>query len=271
MKRPTIPRRKPKTIRNLAPLPGIVSLITRPWRTIWNHKFVLLAIIAIVELPAFFFLTKPTNPSSTNLEAYGNIAAVFMNVAVLYAAARWNAGATVTFKSAYFDGSAFVVRNLLASVLVILGLIPVLLGIVLYVASMSLSAYVGPATSVNVVMALLATMLAVPSIWFATRFLLGPVAVVASDLTPIAAFKRSRSLSLGRFWSVLARLVMLIAVTFLIGAALGLPAYLVTLAAPGVGVVMAGAFELAFVFIWLPYATVYLVTLYQDLESAKAV
>ena len=271
MKRPRLPRRKPKTKRDVSPLPSIVSLIARPWRVLWGHKLVILAIVAVIEIPSYFFLPKPTNGSTSNLDAYGNFAAIFMNVALLYAAAIWNGGASVRFKQAYYCSSAFIVRYLLASIVVVLGLIPALIGVILFVASTSLTAFVGPATGATAVVALIAIVLSLPSIWFITRFLLAPVAVVASDLTPIDALRRSRNLSLGRFWRVLSRLIMLLAVTFLIGGALGLPSYLITLAAPAAGSFMSATFELAFVFIWLPYATVYLVTLYRDMETAEAV
>lgn len=262
---------KPAKVRPVyEPLLSSVRLVGRSWRDLWSHKKVLLLIVAIVQIPAvtLSLLTGSNNSSSTsnNIDAYINFAAVFTNVALLYVVSSWHHGKTVVgFKRAYFDSSTYVLRFILASAMVIFGLLPALFALLVYAAAASAGSTIGTTTGEQAVIIGLCILIAAPTVWFLTRFLLGPVAVVAGNLDPIKSLSRSRQLSLGRFWRVLARLAILLLMILVVALIVAAPAYFLAVFVPAVGDWATIYFEVVFALIILPYISIYLMNLYQDL------
>jgi hypothetical protein len=234
---------------------------------------VLLLIVAIVQIPAIALAllagsSTSTTGSSNNIDAYTNFAAIFMDAALLYAAFSWHKdNNSVGLKRAYYDSSKYVLKFLLASALVILGLLPALFGLIIYAVAAAAGSGIGSTIGEQAIIIALCLLVAAPSFWFLTRYLLGPVAVVAGDLDPLKSLARSRRLSLGRFWRVLARLLILCLVVIVVALVVLAPGFILTLLVPSAGGWASVYFELAFALVVLPYISIYLVNLYQDLAK----
>lgn len=263
----------PKVRPELGTLTGSGRLALRSWKDAWRHKKLLVLIVAIIQLPVTvlsLFTASGTDASATNnsLDPYANFAYLFMNVALLFAVVSWHKGDNDTsVKRAYYASSKYLLRFLLASAVVILGLLPAMFGFVIY--AVAAAAIDGVAASIGELAVIIGFCLLVslPSYWFLNRYLLGPVLVVAEDLNPLAALARSRRLSLGRFWRVIARLLMLVLAIIIVGLAVLAPGFILTLLVPASGGWATLYFEVTFTLIILPYIAVYLVNLYHDLAK----
>lgn len=257
----------------LGTLTGSGRLAVRSWKDAWRHKKLLLLIVAIVQLPVTIlslFTTSGTQTTSTtnSLDPYANFAYLFMNVALLFAVVSWHKGDNnASIKRAYYASSKHLLRFLLASAVVILGLLPAMFGFVLYAVANAATGGVGASAGEQAVIIGFCLLVSLPSYWFLNRYLLGPVLVVAEDLNPLAALARSRRLSLGRFWRVIGRLLMLLLVIIIVALAVLAPGFILTLLVPAAGGWATLYFEVTFTLIILPYIAVYLVNLYHDLAK----
>jgi|GEM_PF-1215313 len=254
----------------LTSLTGSGRLATRTWKDVWRNKKLLLLIVAIVQIPAIILAlltgSSSTTGSSNNIDAYTNFAFIFMNVALLYVAVSWHKGDnSPSLKRAYYDSSKFVLRFLLATAVVILGLLPALFGFVVYAVASAAGSGAVTSFGEQALIISFCLLISLPSYWFLNRYLLGPVLVVTEDLDPLKALARSRRLSLGRFWRVLARLLMLLLVIIVVALAVLAPGFILTLLVPAAGGWATVYFEVVYALIILPYIAVYLVNLYHDL------
>lgn len=254
----------------LGTLTGSGRLALRSWKDAWRQKKLLVFIVAIVQLPVTILSLFTTSGTETtnSVDPYANFAYLFMNVALLFAVVSWHKGDNKTsIKRAYYASSKYLLRFLLASVVVILGLLPAMFGFVIYAVAAAAIGGVGASIGEQAVIIGFCLLVSLPSYWFLNRYLLGPVLVVTEDLNPLAALARSRRLSLGRFWRVIARLLMLGLVIIIIGLAVLAPAFILTLLVPAAGGWATLYFEVTFTLIILPYIAVYLVNLYHDLAK----
>jgi hypothetical protein len=229
-------------------------------------------IIAIVAIPINVLPLLAGSDSDSGgdpLLAFLPFAAIVMNVALIWAIVRrGKTGKAPTVAQAYYDGSAVFVRYLLVSMALVFMLIPAAFGAALYAASLYAvdpSALFGPEQAL---IGFVALVLASPTAFLLVRYGLGLVATVNDDLRPVAALRRSRALTIGRFWPVAGRLLML----GLFLALASLPATAVTfgLSFIRLGEIAATFFEIAATFIALPLANLYIYNLYKALEATPA-
>ncbi len=267
-------KKTPKIRPVLTSLTSSRRLVVRSWKDLWRHKKLLLLIVAIVQIPAVLLSlltggnSAGTTGSTNNVDAYTNFAAVFMNAALLFVAASWHKGDNGTsLKRAYYDSSKYVLRFLLASAVVILGLLPALFGLVVYAVAAAAGSGVSASLGEQVIIIGLCLLISLPSYWFLNRYLLGPVLVVTEDLTPLKALARSRRLSLGRFWRVTVRMLMLSLMIIIVALAVLAPGFILTLIVPAAGGWATVYFEVVFAMIVLPYIAIYLVNLAHDLAK----
>lgn len=268
------PAKTPKVRPVLSPLTRPGKLAVRSWKDAWRHKQLLLLIVAIVQLPVTILAlftggnTQSTAGTNNSLDPYANFAYLFMNVALLFVVFAWHKGDNqLSLKRAYYDSSKFVLRFLLAVAVVIVGLLPAMFGLLLYLVAKASTVGVPSTLGEQAIIIGFCLLVSLPSYWFLNRYLLGPVVVVAEDLGPLAALARSRRLSLGRFWSVIARLLMLLLVIIAAALAVLAPGFILTLLVPGSDGWATVYFEVAAALIILPYSSVYLVNLYHDLAK----
>jgi hypothetical protein len=235
-------------------------------RTNWKSYIL---ILAIVTIPSDVVSLALSLGSSDLTEAYLSCAAVIMNVALLWAIARTGERKEApSFGEAYYAGSEAIVRYALISVGIIAMLIPFAFGASLYSNGLQTSQLSGLSPIVLVFIGLVSLLVASPSAYLMIRYSLAPIAAVQDGLRPIAALKRARRVTLGRFWPVTLRLLFLA----VIAACVLIPIGLLTLGMSvlHMGVVATGFFEIASTLIGLPLINAYLFHLYRDLRDTAA-
>ncbi|GAC1601404.1 MAG: hypothetical protein NVS3B29_03060 [Candidatus Saccharimonadales bacterium] len=222
-------------------------------------------ILAIITVPYSLIGLSASLSSSGAVGAYGYVAVLIMNAAMLYAAVRQEQdGAVPRPGSAYYDGSAIMVRLLVICALLVVMLIPLIIGLVLYVVGATALDTVGSPVEILLI-ALVALIISIPSIVLLVRFGLAPVVSVVTGLRPLAALRRSRQLTLGRFWPVFSRYAALL--LFMIVTALPIAALTALLAFLKFGVFAAFLFGLITTFLAVPLFNLYLLHLYRALEA----
>lgn len=253
---------------------GPFQLTKQSCKDTWQHRKLLLLIVAVVQIPAVVLslLTGGSSSSGTTgnptMDAITNFAAVFMNVALLFVVFSWGKGGGVSsLKRAYYDSSKYVLRFILSSIIVILGLLPALFALIVYNVAALAGGSVSSSLGEQMVITGLCVLISLPTFWFLARFLLAPIAIVADNLDPIKSLARSRRLSLGRFWRVLGRLLLLGVMILIVALAVVAPGFLLTLLVPAAGGLAALYFEIVFALVILPFISVYLANLYQDLAK----
>jgi hypothetical protein len=165
-------------------------------------------ILAVVALP--FNLVNLLNFISVDLQTfavYGSFADVFMNVALLWSILEHEKGRKPTMPEAYYSGMNQVVSYLLTSILLVLMLIPFAIGFTIFTAA---AAPDQGTTPIEVALVgLVALIVTLPSLFLIVRFGFALVLSVTENLRPTAALRLARRLTLGRFWRVAGRLVIM--------------------------------------------------------------
>ena len=253
--------------------PGPISsgrrLLVRTWRDFRTHWKPYLKITALVFVPvnALSVLAALANDSGFN--AYATIATVVMTIALLWTIIELGRGGAVpTLQQAYYQGTAAFVRYVLVGLWLLLMLIPAGIGSFIY----ALGAAPPPGVLVTASDALfintLALAFAIPSVWLLTRFGLALNATIVDHKTPWQALKYSRRLTLGRFWRVLARQLVMALVLVLMGAVTYLPV-------AGLGLVfhqspvLSAFYSLLFMIMAWPFMALYSLKLYDDLNKTQ--
>lgn len=229
----------------------------------WKTFVLLLALIAV---PSNLLSLVPALHTDEFITSYLSFAAIIMNVALVWAIARLHEeGKVPSVGRSYYDGSALLVRFLLVVMMIVLILVPAALGLIV-IGTTILSASQGSGTTPELaLLSLIGLVLAIPTFWMLVRYILGIVAAARDDLRPVSAMKAARLLTLGYFWPVAARLVMLVFFLLLIS----IPGSLVSalLAYLRLDVLSLLVLQLAITFTALPIANLYLFELYLDLEK----
>ncbi|HVQ44618.1 MAG TPA: hypothetical protein VMT30_06675 [Candidatus Saccharimonadia bacterium] len=231
-------------------------------RTQWKRY---LAILAVVTVPLNLFNLFPGLATDSTFNLATQIAAVIMNVALIWAIVEFErTGVTPGIGAAYYDGSVAIVRFLMSALLLVLMLVPAAFAATLYIIGFLAVSDAGTIAE-QLILASICLLIAAVSGWWMVRFGLAPTIAVAEGARPLAALRRSRRLTLGRFWRVFSRyaaLVFFIAVT-------AVPIALVTagLSYLKLGPIPTIFFGLATTFTALPLLNLYLLKLYRSLES----
>jgi hypothetical protein len=245
--------------------------LVRPWRLVksvlsdyrknwWSYARIVLVVQVPIGLLSLWLSTDPT------LKAYASFATIVMNMALIYTIAQMTKGATrPSFKEAFYTGTKRLVPFLLASLMLVLALMPGLLGLALYSnATISLDGSMVPAGQ-QLIGGLLALILALPSFWLGTRWIFAPYAAMLDGLDPIQAVKTSRTYTLGYYWRILGRIVLLLVVIVLIATVIAIPSFLIG-QATGFIVVILALFQIISTCVVLPLAHIYLLQLYRSLK-----
>lgn len=167
----------------------------RNWRT-----FVLIP--AVVSVPVNLLLLSPGLDEELSAVAYLSLLQVIMNVALIWAAARLLDGRDrPTIRQAYYDGTAPLVRFLLAAFVLAVITLPAVPG--LFLIALGTSPTAAPLLGETLLLALLGLILSFPTLYGLIRLGFAPYAAVADGLTPRAALRASLAATRGRFWRLL--------------------------------------------------------------------
>ena len=207
------------------PLSSVWKL-TKASLATWNqHAKILTLVVALVAVPTNL-LQLLLSAGDTTLSAYVSLAALVMNLALIWAIIRLESGdKKVSLRQAYYEGTASLVRFLLVSFLLVAELVPLAIGLLLYNVGVA-GAAPGTTGFEEIIISLLALALAVPSLFWFNRSLLALVLLPGSELRPMTAVKQSWRSVRGRSWQVLRKLLGLVLVA---GLLIAVPAIILVL------------------------------------------
>ena len=248
--------------------------IPSAWRLFWDafadfrhdwKRYVL--ILAVVTVPISIANLFSIGSSDQLAGSYLSLFSIITNVAVIWAMVQREKTGTVSkLGEAYYDGSAALVRFLLITLTLVSMLLPAALGIALYLAALTAQDASGISGPEIIGVGIVALALAAPSFYLVVRYVLAPFGAVRDGLRPIAALRRSRLYTLGRFWPLAGRyFLLLIFLTIL-----GLPLYLVSSAfnlvkQPGIASFVFGVLA---TLILLPVGNLFMLRTYRALEHS---
>ena len=273
MKRPTFKKtatlKKKKTKVKGAKFAGSWELIWRVWDDLRADWKPYLWILVIVTVPIDIISVIPSMAGDASISSFASFAAIVMNVALIWAILRrQETGHVPKLATAYYDSSIALLRFLLVTVALVVMLLPAGLGASLFSAALATAPDVSSASAAELLLVgLVGLILSVPSIWLMTRFALGPLLAIRDGLRPMAALRASRNLTLGRFWRVLGRFLML----GLYIAILSIPASLITVvfAFFKLDSLATFLFEVITTLVALPVVNLYLVRLAASLSDSR--
>jgi hypothetical protein len=261
--------------KNSQPKPGKLPKIASPWRlfrTAWRDLrtdwLPYTKILAAVTIPANLLLLVNVLSTDAMTSAYLSFATLIMNIALVWAIIhRRPNGRPATVAQAYYDGSVAIVRYTLVSTALVLMLIPAAFGVLLYAVGLITVTTIGAVYAAEqALIGFAALLLATPTFFLLVRYSLAVLATIQEGLRPVAALRRSFTLTRGRFWAVAGRLLALI----LILALASLPVTVITilLAMAQAGTLALVTFQVLTTFIALPLANLYLIGLYRELDQS---
>jgi len=197
--------------KKLSPSWRLTAASLSSWR---KHLKAFTLVTAAVAIPANLIqLGTPSGDSS--LSAYLSIAAIVMNLALIWTVVQIESGHKVKLADSYYKGTASFVRFLLVSMLIVVELVPLALGLLLYSVGV-VGAAPGTVALEKGFVGLLALLLAAPSLWLVNRSVLALIVAPATELAPIAAVRQSWRSVKGHSWQVLRRLGSLILAALLL-------------------------------------------------------
>ncbi len=225
----------------------------------WKRYALILAVIAIPN--ELISLSDGAGP----LAACLLMAIIIMNVALIWAVVqREQTGVIPRPSSAYYDGSVMVVRSIVVILVLAAMAIPAAVGATFFKMSQTALSDTIPSSGEQVLIIVGCLLFAIPTIWLLNRFFLSLIAVVASDLRPLAALKYARRLTLGHFWQLINRYLGLLLLIIIVNIPVTIIAVLLfILRLAALGTIF---FGLTTTFIAFPLTTIYLLHLYRDLE-----
>lgn len=247
-----------------SPLPSAWKLARAAWKDFRADWKSYAKILAVVSIPINLLGLSTGLATDPSMNAYTTIAAIIMNVALIWAIVQSEkTGKAPGISSSYYDGSVAIVRFLLITVALVLMLIPAAFGAAIYLASLS-AIDASVSLPEQLLISAVCLLIALPSVWMIIRFGLAPIAAIDTGLPPVASLRYARKLTLGRFWRTLARYAML--ALYLI--ALAVPIALVTagMSYLKLGPVPTVFFQLTTTLTALPLANLYLLHLMRSLE-----
>lgn len=226
-----------------------------PWRYIM--------LVGVVTVPSALITMSPTLAADASVASAIGLAQLFMTVALFWAVVHFR-GKPMKLRQAYYDGSAAVMRFIVVTMVLALILVPAAVGVSIFALGQS------PGSSNGVVEQLLlgfiTLLLSSPTFYWLVRFGMSIYRVVASDAWPIAALSYSRELTIGRFWPVTGRILLLLVWMLLL---IIVPTVvLIGLAILTKLVIFIGLFNIVVNITLLPVVYLYLYRLYQALEES---
>lgn len=242
-------------------VPTFRNLFKATWGTYASNWQLLLGVSSVVAVPSALLNWLG---GSQEVSVYTALAALFMNLALIWTISHIDTKLRPGIKQAYYQGTAkFIVYFLVISSLAAM-LLPFVWGTSLYTTGMSSLAAIS--TLEKIVIALLSLLLSVPSLFWLNRYFLALFALQDEGATPILALRASKKLVKGRGWIVLRRNLAFILVMILL---LILPtvAMLVSFEYSG-NQVFLYLLQLITTLVFLPFSYVYWFGLYRALLAA---
>jgi hypothetical protein len=225
-----------------------------------------ISIIAIVIVPIDLIgLSNSAAGGDATVGVYSLIISLTMNVALIWAIVqRDRTGVIPRMSTAYYEGSVAVVRFFLVSSALVIMLAPAALGAATYIAAQTAGVNSSAPAAEQLLIGIPCLMLALISAHLLIRFGLSLVAVIDSDLRPLAALRYARVLTLGRYWRVVGRYLGL----FVLIIAIAVPIAIVTMFLAFLRLVPVATlfFQLVTTFTVLPVTNLYLLRLYRGME-----
>lgn len=221
-----------------------------------------LVVIALVIAAPTGLATLLLGPADDALGPYLSLAAVLMNLALVWSISELDKGQKVTIKRAYYEGGAAVVRFFLVMMSLALMMLPLLLGALVFATGVYGGDVVVPLGE-QILLGIVWLLLALPTLFWLTRYMLGVITVVVLGAAPVQALRASKQLVRGRGWLVAGRLSMLGLASILI---LILPAAILTMLVGAEADVSRASLQLITTALILPFSYIYLYKLYQALK-----
>jgi len=172
-----------------------------------NHIWRYLLIVGLVIVPTQLIGLSATLSADAVISSYTTFASLIMTVALIWAIVHYH-GKPMLLRQAYYDGSGALLRFLIVSMFLGLLLIPAVLGASVYALGQSPGG--STALAEQLVLGALGLALAFPSFYWLVRFGLSLYRVIGSNDWPIASLRYARELTIGRFWAVAGRAVLLL-------------------------------------------------------------
>jgi hypothetical protein len=243
------------------PIPKPRHLLKETFKSFRNHWGKLVLIALVIGAPTGL-VTLFLGAADSELAPYLSLAAVLMNLALIWSIMQLDKGERVTIKRAYYEGGTAVVRFFLVTITLALMLFPLMIGAIVFAAGV-----VGEGVTVSVgeqvLLGVVWLLLSFPTMFWLTRYLLSLITVVAENHTPVQALRASKKLVKGRSWTVAGRLAALGLVSLLV---LALPAILLSIVVGSEADVSRASLQLFTTTIILPFSYLYLYKLYQALK-----
>lgn len=240
-------------------LPGTWVLLRQSVRFLRQHFWRLVAVVAVVAVPTSLLDLAIGTEGETQLRAYFSLAALLMNLALLWTIIKLDQGESVGLSRAYYLGTASFVRFMLVALVLALQLLPFIIGTSIYAIGVA-----GAGGSVALVekllLAGLGLALTAPTLFWLTRYLFALFIIPTSPKSPIEALRTSRAAVKGRGFGVFRRLGLfgLLAVVVL-----ALPSVGLILLAQGGGWLV--GLQLTTTLLFLPLTNIYLYKLFRAL------
>ncbi len=202
--------------------------------------------------------------------AYSSLATIIMNMALIYTVAQVVRGeGRPGIKETFYAGTTRFLPYILVSLALVVILIPALLGLAIFSLVTTTQDGLAAPLGQQILGAVIALILSIPSLWLGVRWLFAPYAVMLDGLDPIEAIKASRNLTLGRYWKLLGRLLALIITILAVATIIAVPSLLIGQITDLVNGVLA-VFQIISTSIVLPLTHIYLLKLYRSLHSERA-
>ena len=180
------------------------------WRTTvsdyfhgWKSYFGTMLVVAV---PVALLSFSPALAADKGFTAYTSMAALILNLVIVSLALDRYRSEPTSIRHTYYEGTATLLRFIIICVVLGLCLIPAIIGL----AIVGLAQQDGAGLPELVIIGLLGLILSAPSLWLLTRFGLSAIMIVDQPARPFAIMAAARRLTLGRFWPLLARLIILI-------------------------------------------------------------
>jgi hypothetical protein len=256
-KKPRVTTPKPLAARKLA------MKAYREWRADWKPYT---KIVAVVVVPGILMSAFPSLAVYSSGGLNLPLAVSFMTLALIWAIIqRRQTGQVPNVPQAYYTGTAAILRYALVGLILTLYAIPAAIGLALYALGLLAAEYSGTFGIEQVLVGLLAILLIAPTFYLLIRYNLAFIPTVEDGLRPVAALRRTRLVTLGRFWPLAARLVMLFIFVVIVSVPFALLSLGVSLI--HLPMVFTALVQAVFLLILLPLLYLYIYNLYRDLAD----
>lgn len=220
-------------------------------------------IVLIITIPTAVIVGIA--PTDSTVAAYGSLAALLMNVALIYAIIHFdqNPDSKPKLRELFYESSEVLVRYIVVGLALAIMLVPAVWG--LGIVGLGGNNTTPPPLGELILFSIIGFIVAIPSIYLLTRNGLALILVFQDKLWPAQALRRSRELTKGCFWPLIGRYLIL---------SLGLLIAIIPFSIIFIGLlvltqnqIFATLFQISNATIILPFLYLYVLKLKQALDS----